>query len=460
MPVNTISPWALYIIPLGSFITPFLGTAVNIALPDVGREFHADPVTLGWVTTAYFVAAGILTLPVSRLGDQFGRRGFYLAGLLLVSGSGLFASLVNGIPLLILLRVVQGIGGALVFGTANAIIASAFPLEKRGRAFGINTMSVYLGMSCGPFFGGIMVHHWGWRSIFLFSALVGLSTLALFQRFVKGEWGGNAAQKFDTKGSLLFALALSALMLGSSNNGQASGLLLLVGAVLLVVFLRWEDQVSNPLLDSRMLWSNRALRYATLSALIFYSSTFALVFLVSVFLQIGQGMDAQSAGFIMLAQPLAQALGSPIAGRLSDKYNPGLLTSIGVGLTSVGMLSLGLLDHLSPTIQILGGLGLAGAGIAFFAAPNVHAMMNAVQPNLFGAATGILQTVRICGQMFSMAVVLAVFSFTLGKTEAIYAVSPEQLDQVMGLVLLPLSLLCLCAMVLCVRRPDHDLSKH
>lgn len=457
MPGKPPHPLAIYVIPLSSFITPFLGTAVNIALPDIGREFHADVVALGWVTTAYFVATGILVLPVSRLGDQFGRRRFYLTGLLLVAGSGFFAGLVSGIPSLIVLRVVQGIGGALIFGTANAIIAAVFPPEKRGRSLGINAMSVYLGMSCGPFLGGILVHHLGWRSIFLLTALLGLCTLLLFHHLLKGDWGGHDIRRFDITGSVLFAAALCSLMLGSGNNGKSGGvLLLLAGGVLLLVFFLWENHIPNPLLDSKMLWANEGLRYAILSALVFYSSTFAMVFLLSLFLQVGQGMDAQQAGLLMLIQPLAQAIGAPLAGGLSDRHHPRLLTSAGVTLAALGMFSLGLLDHQSSAAQVILGLGLAGIGVAFFAAPNVHAMMNSVTPNHFGTATGILQTVRICGQMFSMAVVLAVFSLTLGETGAIHSMAPEQLDRSMQWSLLPLSLLCLGALPFCWRRPAHS----
>ncbi|MEL0082109.1 MAG: MFS transporter, partial [Gammaproteobacteria bacterium] len=211
---------ARFIVPFASFTTPFLGSSINVALPAVAAEFDMDAVTSGWFTTSYFLAAAMFMLQAARLGDIYGRRKFYLAGLLLIAGSSLVMLFSGSANQLLFWRFIQGIGGALIFGTSHAIMASIFPPEWRGRALGLNVTAIYLGMTCGPFLGGVLTHQFGWRSLFILAGGMCLVGVFLFNRYIHGEWAEAAGEKFDWLGGFWVAAALAALVVGSGRLPQ------------------------------------------------------------------------------------------------------------------------------------------------------------------------------------------------------------------------------------------------
>ena len=207
---------ALFIAVLSGFITPFDLSAVTIALPSIGSEFAMDAVTLSWVSTAYLLAAGVFLVPFGRIADIYGRKKVFVAGLLLfIIASACMVLSVSSV-MIILLRVLQGTGAALIFGTAVAILTEVSPVAERGRALGIYTTAVYLGLSLGPFLGGFLVQHFGWRSLFLVNVPIGLFTIALILLYLKGEWADSRGETFDLGGAVQYGLALICIMYGFS----------------------------------------------------------------------------------------------------------------------------------------------------------------------------------------------------------------------------------------------------
>jgi EmrB/QacA subfamily drug resistance transporter len=326
---------------MASFLAPFMGASVNIALPSIGREFGADAVTLGWIATAYLLAAAVCLVPFGRLADIRGRKRIFTAGILTYTVSSLLCALSSSTSGLIAFRILQGMGAALIFGTAIAILTSVFPPGERGKALGINTASTYLGLSLGPVLGGLLTQHFGWRSIFLVNLPLGLAIIVLVLTRLKSEWAEARGEKLDLGGSFLYGLALVGIMLGFSRLPRAFGIwLFLAGIALASGFVLRESRAVSPILNINLFRRNRVFAFSNLAALINYSATFAVGFFLSLFLQNIRGMNPQAAGLILIAQPAVMAVFTPLAGRASDKVEPRLVASAGMALSGAGLLLL------------------------------------------------------------------------------------------------------------------------
>lgn len=408
---------------LASFLTPFMGSSANIALPSIGREFRADAITLGWVATAYLLAAAIFLVPFGRLADIRGRKKIFLLGMTAYTVASLLCSLAGSIKILIVFRVAQGMGGALIFGTSVAILTSVFPRGERGRALGINTAAIYLGLSLGPVLGGFLTHQLGWRSVFLANIPLGLLVIAVVLARLRGEWAEARGERFDVAGSFTYGLALVGIMLGFSRLPQGSGLALFAaGMAVAAGFVARERRIASPVLDIRLFLQNRVFAFSNLAALINYSATFAVGFFVSLYLQYVKGMTPQSAGLIMIAQPAVMALFSPLAGRASDKIEPRIVASLGMAISSAGLFLLSFLRSSTPLLFVISSLALLGFGFALFSSPNTNAVMGSVEKKSYGVASATLATMRLVGQMTSMGVAMMILAFFVGRVEITTAI--------------------------------------
>jgi MFS family permease len=281
---------------------------------------------------------------------------------------------------------------------------------------GINSAAVYLGLSLGPFFGGFLIQHLGWRSIFFANLPVGVLLIALIQK-LHGEWADAKGEKFDLLGALIYAAALIAIMLGFSLLPAKSGTwMLLFGITGILAFVRWEIKAPSPVLRMQ-LFSNTVFAFSNLAALIHYSATFALTFLLSLYLQYIKALTPQTAGFILVAQPLVMAIFSPLAGRLSDRLEPRLVASLGMLLSAAGLFLFTFLEENNTLTSIIAGLMLLGLGFALFSSPNTNAVMSAVEKRFYGIASGTLGTMRLTGQMLSMGIATLIFAVYLGRVQ-------------------------------------------
>lgn len=351
---------------LASFLTPYMGSSINVSLPAIGHEFGADAILLNWIATAFLLATAVFIVPAGRLADIHGRKRLFVAGLLVYLIGTTLCVFVPSVLALIGVRVVQGLGSAMVFGTAVALLSSVYPPAERGRALGISIASVYLGLTLGPSIGGFLTHSFGWRAIFLVTIPLGLIALALLLR-IPGEWAEARGERLDLVGSVLYGSGLCTLMLGLSFLPGAMGLVLtLAGSVLLALFVWWELRVPSPVIQLSLFRDNRVYLFSNLAALINYSATFGLGFLLSFYLQHVRDLDAQTAGLVLLSQPLVQTVVSPFAGRASDRIEPRLLASAGMVLMVVGLAFFAFLDRFTPLSLIFGVLMLIGFGYGLF----------------------------------------------------------------------------------------------
>lgn len=406
---------ALLVSTLANFLIPFMSSAINVALPAIGAEFEADAVLLSWIPTSFLLAAAVFTVPFGRIADIYGMKRIFSGGIALFTVASLLSAIAPSAILLILFRLLQGIGGAMIFVTGLAIVTSAYPSDQRGRAIGINIATVYVALSLGPVIGGVMTQHLGWRSLFWAMIPLGLTILAVTSLRLKREWAECRGERFDLKGSIGYGIVLVMVIYGFSILPSLPGIALVAAGVIgFAGFLVFEFRVESPVLNVK-LFRNATFALSNLAALINYAATFAVVFLLSLYLQYIKGLDPQSAGLILVAQPVVMAVFAPIAGRLSDRILPQKLASLGMALSTIGLLIFAFITAETSIARISGGLVLLGLGFGLFSSPNTSAIMGSVERRFYGVASAMVSTMRLLGQMLSMGLAMMVFALFIGS---------------------------------------------
>ena len=402
-----------------AFLVPFIGSAINLALPLLGEEYDSSALLLGWVVTAYLLAAAALLLPFGRLADIIGRRKVFLTGLGFFTLVSFLCSLATSMEMLVALRLLQGVAAAMIFSTSTAILTSVYPPARMGKALGMTVASTYTGLSLGPVLGGWMNHNFGWRSIFYFIVIISLVVTISTAVWLKGEWRGAEGERYDLAGVLLYVVGLTAFLYGVSSLSSstwawyAAGL----GVVCLGFFVWFELGQEHPLIRMKLFVENIPFAFSNLAAMINYSATFGLGFLLSIYLQVIMGYSSQTAGMILLSQPLMMALLSPLAGSLSDRIEPYKVATTGMLLTTAGILVFLFLNQQTSMYLVIPNLALIGLGFALFSSPNTNAVMSSVPPRLYGIASSTLGTMRNVGQAVSMAIVTLIMAAYLGQAQ-------------------------------------------
>jgi len=405
----------LFSICMAHFLNPFMLSAVGVALPVMGREFSASALQLGLVETSFVLSMAIFLLAMGRLGDIYGRRKIFQMGLLLFAFAGGLISQVNSIEMVIALRFLQGMGGAMVNATTMAILVSAFAPYERGKALGIAIASVYAGISCGPFIGGFLIELFGWRSLFYLMVPFGLLTYLVTRIKIKDEWADSRGEPFDWTGALVYAPSILLLVYGVTHlkdGGFIWGLLILANLGL-VLFLLIEKRTPYPMLDIRLLLENRVFALSNLAALFNYAATFGVTFFLSLYLQYVKGMGPQQAGTILIVQPIVQTIFSPFFGRLSDRIPAAYVATSGMAFCALGLAVATRLSATSSLPVILLLLVFLGLGFALFSSPNVSMIMGSVAPRHLGVASGLSASMRTLGMLTSMMVITLIFSYTM-----------------------------------------------
>ncbi|SEA38842.1 drug resistance transporter, EmrB/QacA subfamily [Desulfuromusa kysingii] len=405
----------LFSVCMAHFLMPFMMSAVGVALPTMGREFSATAIQLGLVETTYILSASIFLLAMGRFGDIHGRRKVFQIGLLIFSFIGGLISQSWSIEIVIALRFLQGMGGAMVMATTMAILVSAFPPNQRGKALGLAIASVYAGISCGPLIGGFLVETLGWRAVFYMVLPLGLITYLITRIKIKEEWAEAQGERFDWKGFALYAPSILMLVYGVSNlsqGGWAWGMLILANLGLFL-FLVAETQTPFPLLDIKLLRNNRVFALSNLAALFNYAATFGVTFFLSLYLQYVKGMGPQQAGSILIIQPIVQTIFSPFCGRLSDRIPASWVATSGMGFCAIGLAVASTLAAESSMTVVFLLLGFLGLGFALFSSPNVSMIMGSVKPRELGVASGLNASMRTLGMLSSMTIITLLFSYMM-----------------------------------------------
>ena len=416
--------WAFGAIALGLFASVVDLDAVIVALPTIAGHFNTKLPTVQWVIISYVLTISALLLPMGRLADLVGRKRVYIAGgLVFVLGAALAARSTT-LVMLILSRIVQGVGGAMTEGNGMAIITSAFPANQRGKAIGLIMLIVGLGVVAGPLIGGLLVDAFGWPYVFFVNippVLLGIgASLAILKESRRGGGSRDSGSQFDWLGAGLSTGALIVLLLGMTNGhkfGWTSPVILvaMLGFLaLLGAFIWWELRTSNPMLNLRF-FGRKTFSFGVSAAFLMFLGTSAVLFLTPFYLQGVLGFSPTTTGLIMMSGAFSMTLMGPVSGVLSDRYGWRLFTVGGLASCAAGVFLLSQLTEESSLALVMPALILTNAGNGMFYSPNASSILNSVDLETYGIVSSLVNLVRNAGNIVSLAMATAIVTATMGS---------------------------------------------
>lgn len=409
----------LAVLVVGTILAPLDSSIVNIALPSIAAQFGERLAAVGWVTTAYLLTTASLLLTMGRLGDVWGLRRLYVAGLAIFGVGSLACVFAPSLALLIAARVLQAVGASMIFAAGPALIAKTFPANRRGWALGYISLAVSLGLTIGPALGGLLVGTFGWPSIFIINLPLTLFAGIVAWRLLPDECPDS--EPFDIPGAVLGSAALLALLVGLGRADEAGFLapvvLAGVGFALLLgfAFVAWERRVAAPMVDLAI-FSSRAFSTGVSAAALSYLALLSVTFTMPFYLMRIRGLDPRLAGLLLTATPIAMALVAPTAGRLSDRHGSRSLATAGIGVLATGLLAASFLGATSPVWAVPVALVMIGAGMALFQTPNTAAILRAVPRTRVGIGSAFVAEARNVGMAVGIALAAAIVGARMGAT--------------------------------------------
>ena len=412
--------WVFAAVGLGSFTGVMTFGTVNVALPTIAGYFETDLPTVQWVVIAQTLTVSALLLPMGRLSDMVGRKQVYIAGLLLLMGASVFAATSSSVFMLVLSRIVQGMGAAMTQGTGMAMITSVFPEDERGKGIGTHMSVIGTGGMVGPVLGGFLVGTLGWRWVFLINlplasiALIGALLLMDSKLFFREGRG----VRFDWPGAAMSTAALVTFLMLMTNGyrlGWGSPAIVGAGALLVALlagFIWWELRAPAPMLDLT-LFKHRVFSLGVLASFISFLGVSSVRFIMPFYLQGVLGYKPSQVGLIMLPTAVTMTIMGPIAGRLSDRYGYRAFNVAGLMLAAAGIFTISRVSETTPLPVIIGALVMQSAGTALFGSPNSASMFSAAQGNRHGVVSALLSLVRNSANVTSIAVATAVVTATM-----------------------------------------------
>lgn len=311
----------------------------------------------------------------------------------------------------------------MIFANLNAMISSAFPVNERGKAFGLTSMSVFVGLILGPILGGVVTEIIGWRTLFYMDTIIGIIAAFAITRF-KYDWIDAEGEKLDILGSFLLVFLLLPFFGFSDFTNKYSLFLVIGGLIGISLFYFVEKRAAFPLINLD-LFKIKRFTFGNITAFINYGAFVSVGFILTLYLQYLKGYSPITAGLIVTVQSIMMILVSPFTGRLSDKIDPGSVSTVGMVLTTIGVALMTLINF--DNALYLGGFSLIifGSGIGLFYSSNTKLVMSAVDKKYFGVASATLSDMRSMGQIFGMGIVMIIISTILGNVQIIPSNYPE-----------------------------------
>lgn len=464
-------------VAIACFLPPFIGEATNIALPSLIADLHLPMSMFGWILTIYLLTSTVFLIPAARYADKVSKKLFFSAGVLLLGIGSLGIGLATTGEMVLLMRAIEGVGNAMMFGTAIALVSSVVKVELRGTAIGIAMTGVFLGQLAGPLLAGALTDVYGWQMVYLILVPIALLSFLLAVPCIPKDQPTDH-KPYDWPGAVLFTVGMTLGLYGLSKMPDAFALLLLiVGLVLIAVFYRYEKTAANPLIPVQVIARNRRFTFNNSANLLYYVAIYAMGSLVSMYMTHAWGFSALERALVVTTQGLVLVLFTIVAGRFYDHLLPkrliipGLVLAIlgGAGAVLLGLPSaepawlaaavlaatvaafgcgsviLAAIDRLiqnaSPKYATTTGLfiialgmmllltcgsepviwtmiavqALFGVGIAIFVTPNSTAIMNSVTEQEYGMASGTLSTTRMLGMAISIGMMTVLTNLFLGS---------------------------------------------
>jgi len=403
---------ALSCTTIGALLSVMSGGTLIVALPNIMKELKADMGTVTWILMGYMLVLTILVPSIGRIADMFGRKKLYVSGFALFTAASLLCAWSNTGMQLLVYRLIQGVGGALMVANSTAIVADAFPKNELGKALGINTMFISIGSVIGPILGGFLVSI-GWRNIFYLNIPIGIIGTLWAALRLKETNCYIEKQKFDWLGTISFTVGMFSLLM-ALTIGSFSGwfnfkvmVLFAVAAVLMSAFVKIENSIEQPMLDMRLL-KTKVLAFAYASNFFNGVARGAVTFLMIFYLQGIKGVDPITAGIFLTPFAISMFIVSPISGYLSDKYDSRLLSSVGLLISAAGLLGLMCIEVKTSIFELMVWMFIMGIGSGLFFSPNTNSIMGAVPVNKRGIAAGVRTMLMNAGSVLSIAVSMAV----------------------------------------------------
>ena len=407
---------ALFVAMVTSFMAPFMSAALNLSVTDISTQFNAPVDISTWVVNAYTLSTAAFSACMGSLADLRGRRKMILVGCIAFAATSALCALSPSIYLLVAFRFLTGISAAVVLAANVPLMLLYFAPQVKGRMLGISVSAVFVGLALGPTLGGVLNDTLGWRAIFVLGIVLSMLAFAFCLRLKDDS--KEASASFDHRGNTLYVIAIMLLMLGLTEltTQQWGPLVLCAGVLVLVVFVLFEWRCERPMLHVRLFAKSRAYGFSNLATMLNFAAVFAVPYPMAISLQNVKGLDAAVAGLILIAQPLAQVVLAPVSGRLSDRFAPAAIATVGVALCTCSLGMLLTLTADTPLWFIVTALVVLGIGLGAFSAPNNNAILSCVDRSHYSEANATVSTMRGIGQTASLAFASLMLSSSLGST--------------------------------------------
>lgn len=406
--------YVLLVSIIASFLVPYISSSINIALPQIGNTFNLDSIFLGWITTSYLLITGIFLIPLGKIADIYGKKKIITVGIIIFTIGSFASALSPSGNVLLLSRVIQGVGGAMIFGNVYSLIASVFPGRDQGRALSLSVGTAYIGLAIGPVLGGILTEFFGWRSIFLFSIPFGIAGIFAILK-LKGEWIEAADDKFSLSSSAVLGLSLTGIIYGFSEITTIIGIIaLIIGTSAVIIFLWLQTKVKNPLINPELLF-NRAYVINNVTSIVNYGPGILTTFLLTLYLQNIRNLSPNQTGLLLCVQSVFIAIFSISTGKLLDSMKSRHIAAIGMALTAISLTILVFLGEKTSFRVIIVALAILGSGYGLSAASSTKIAVEYVEKRFYGLSSASLNTMRVVGQLMGMGVTLAVLDIFIGN---------------------------------------------
>jgi EmrB/QacA subfamily drug resistance transporter len=410
----------LGIVMLGTLMGALDSTIVLLAFPTINDSLHSNLATSLWIILAYLIVLAVATTQMGRIGDIYGRSRIFNLGFVIFTVGSALCGFSPHIYLLIFFRAVQAVGGAIMQATSGAIIADYFPRERRGRAYGYNSLGFTVGALLGIVLGGIITSFISWQYIFFINIPIGVVAVTVGLKYLKDL--GKTSAKLDLVGMGLLASALVLLSYGLVNFA-AQGLsalnvaLAAIGAVLLPAFVLYDRRLENPLVDFQAL-KIKVLRNAILAAFFTSVGYFSVIFLVIMYLQGIRALTPLNASLLLVPGYVAGSFLGPIMGRLSDKYGSRDIATLGIFFLAVAVLIYLTMGVMTPLYIVLFASAVSGLGTSMFFPANNSAVMANARAGSYGGISGLLRTVQNIGLVGSYVLSISVAAASIPRSVA------------------------------------------
>ncbi len=409
--------WVLAVAAAGVLLATIDASIVNVALPTIADYFQTSVRATAWVTISYLLVVTAFLLIFGRLSDNYGQKLIFISGMVVfTAGSGLCA-LSQTIGQLIGFRVLQGVGAAMIMANTPAIVTNAFPDKNRGMGLGVIGSVVSVGLMLGPPLGGMLIHYYGWKYIFLVNLPVGIAGI-LFSIKVLREFKPSSAVAFRVLDAVIWIAAITSFVFvfgtsgkpGFDLNSAIIYSILTLGLVILFFTRQWKSD--RPLFDTILL-KNKIFMLSSGAGFFSYMGMIGLAFMLPFLLEKTFVLEPLQTGRILIVIPATTVFASPLAGYLSDRMGQRSISTVGLVIAVVSMIFFFQLEPQSSVLRIVINMVGLGLGLGFFGSPNNSALMGSVDQKNRGSAAGLLATVRNLGMVSGVSVVSLVFNSAL-----------------------------------------------